>query len=120
MPEKKSRSETLQLLFCRLGRAAQLRQNLLLAKDQIFLVLDLDFRAAVLAKENAVARLYVERNRFALHGLLFRRVWDDDAATDRFLLLDSLHDHSVVQRSQSDCHLELPPLVNLLMKSGRE
>src|SRR5579885_2253155 len=109
MPEKKSRSETLQLLFCCLGRAA------------------------VLAKENAVARLYVERNRFALlalaaaygdhfalHGLLFRRVWDDDAATDRFLLLDSLHDHSVVQRSQSDCHLELPPLVNLLMKSGRE
>src|SRR5579884_3216968 len=103
MPEKKSRSETLQLLFCRLGRAAQLRQNLLLAKDQIFLVLDLDFRAAVLAKENAVARLYVERNRFAL------------------LALAAAHgDHFVVQRSQSDCHLELPPLVNLLMKSGRE
>src|SRR5207245_1103615 len=104
------------------GGAAQLRQNLFLAKDEVLFVFDLDFRTAVLAKEDAVARLDVEWDQFtllalsgtdsddfALHGLLFRGVRDDDATLDRFLLFNTLHDDTVVERGQMHCHLGKPP-----------
>src|SRR6266576_3503432 len=105
-----------------LGRAAQLRQDLLLAKDQVLFIFNLYFRTAVLAKENAVASLDVERDQlallalagadsddFALHGLFFRRVRDDDATLHCFLLFYALHDDAVVERDQMYCHLGQPP-----------
>src|SRR5690348_11727572 len=114
---------------------AELREDFLFAEDQIFLVLDFDFRTAVLAEKNAVARLDVEGNEFALFalagadcddfallGLLFRGVRDDDATLDGFLLLNALHDNAVVERSQIDCHLRkssMNELAGLLVASGR-
>src|SRR2546429_6429513 len=105
-----------------LGRAAQLRQDLLLAKDQVLFIFNIYFRTAVLAKENAVASLDVERDQlallalagansddFALHGLFFRRVRDDDATLHCFLLFYALHDDAVVERDQMYCHLGQPP-----------
>src|SRR5215472_17320587 len=105
-----------------LGRAAQLRQDLLLAKDEVLFIFNLYFRTAVLAKEDTVASLDVERDQlallalagadsddFALHGLFFRRVRDDDATLDRFLLFNAPHDDAVVERGQMYCHLGQPP-----------
>src|ERR1700732_3275059 len=51
--------EILRLGPCRFGSAASLRQDFFLAKDQQLFVFDLDFRAAVLAEEDTVARLDV-------------------------------------------------------------
>src|SRR5512134_3319032 len=69
-------------------------ENVFLAKDQVFLVLDLDLGARVLAEEDPVAGLHVERDLLAvlgdlavarrddlaLLGLFLRGVWNDDAA----------------------------------------
>src|SRR5713226_1314702 len=106
----------------RFRRAAKLRQNLFFAKDEILLVLDLDFRTAVLAEEDAIAGLDVQRDQFALlalasadgndlafHRLLFCGVRDDDATLDAFLLFNALHDDTVVERGQLHCHLGKPP-----------
>src|SRR6266566_2068741 len=46
---------------------------------------------------------------FALHGLFFRRVRDDDATLHCFLLFYALHDDAVVERDQMYCHLGQPP-----------
>src|SRR5260370_41245074 len=103
-------------------RTAQLRQNFFFAKDEIFLVLDLDFRTAVLAEEDTITGLDVQRDQFALlalasadgddfafHRLFFCGVRDDDATLDGFLLFYSLHDDTVGERGQLHCHLEKPP-----------
>src|SRR5437016_3016488 len=110
------------LLPGRFRRAAELRQNFFFAKDEILLVLDFDFRTAVLAEEDTIAGLDVQRDQFALlalastdgddfalHGLFFCGVRDDDATLDAFLLFNALHDDTVVERSQIHCHLEKPP-----------
>src|SRR6266481_7590180 len=82
-----------KLLLCGFCGAAELGQNFLFTQDEVFLAVELNFRAAVFAKQNAITRLYVERDEFALfalagadsdhfafHRLFFRRVRDDDAA----------------------------------------
>ena len=79
-------------------------------------------RAAVLAEQNAVAWFHVERNQFAffalasangddfaLHGLFFCGVGDDDAALDGFLFFNALHDDTVVQRCRFTAIFEKPP-----------
>src|SRR5436853_6421989 len=99
------------LLPGRFRRAAQLRQNFFFAKDEIFLVLDLDFRTTVFAEEDAIAGLDVQRDQFALlalasshgadfalHGLFFCGIRDYDATLDAFFFLNALHDDTVVQR----------------------
>src|SRR3984893_3238176 len=78
-----------------LGCAGQFRQDFIFPKDEVILVVHLDFGAAVLAEQHTVADLDVERdaltlldfarasgNHFALLRLLFRRIRDDDAALD--------------------------------------
>src|SRR5216684_2713451 len=110
------------LLLGRFRRAAQLRKNFFFAKDEILLVLDFDFRTTVLAEEDAISGLDVQRDQFALlalasadgddfalHGLFFCGVRDDDATLDAFLLFNALHDDTVVERGQLHCHLEKPP-----------
>src|SRR5258706_2828731 len=52
--------------FC---RAAELRENFFFAEDQQLFVVNGDFRAAVLAEQNAVAWLDVERDTLALFAL---------------------------------------------------
>src|SRR5262249_25008330 len=88
-------------------------QHVLFPHDQVLLVLYLDLGAGVLAQEDAVASLHVQRDLLALvvHlagsdrddlpllGLLLRRVRNDDAALLHLLLLDSLDENPVVQRT---------------------
>jgi hypothetical protein len=89
----------------------------------VFLVVDLDLGAGVLADQDAVPLLHVQRELLAvlvdlalahgdhlgLHRLLFRGVGDDDAALARLLLLDPLDQNPVVKRtnlhSYSSCQV---------------
>src|SRR5207342_2369873 len=79
----------LELLPGGFGLAADFGQDLFFAKDEELLVVEFDFRAAVLAEEDAVAWFHVERDQFtlfalagadcddfALHGLFFCGVRD--------------------------------------------
>src|ERR1700727_2529591 len=61
-----SGSEKLLFAGSCLRDAANLRQNLFLAKDQIFLFIDLDVVAGIFAEENPIAGLHVERDATAL------------------------------------------------------
>src|SRR6476646_1597438 len=54
------------LLLCCFRSAAQLRQNLFFAKNEVLFVVELDFRAAVFAEQNAVAWLHIKRDQLAL------------------------------------------------------
>src|SRR5215471_2770785 len=116
------------LLRC-LGRTAELRENLFLSEDQQFFAIDFDFAAAVLAEQHAVADVDVEGDalallalartdgdHFALLRFLFCRVRDDDAALDGFLLFNALHDHTVVQRGEIDCHLRKTSIGDLTVR----
>src|SRR5579859_2086412 len=102
-----------------LGCPAELGENFFFAQDQQFFVVDLDFRTAVLAEQNAITRLNVQGNQFALFALsstdgdhfafllfFFGGVGDDDAALDAFLFLNAPHDNAVVERGKIHCHLE--------------
>src|SRR6267378_2619405 len=110
--------------------AAQLRQNFFFAKNEKLFILDFDFGTAVLAEQDTVARLDVERDQlalfalagadgddFAFHRLFFCGVRDDDAAPDAFLLFNAPHDDTVVERGKIHCHLEKPPLGELAVCS---
>src|SRR5574342_299297 len=88
-------------------------EHVLFTQDQVLLVVQLDLGTGVLAEENLVARLHIERDLLALvvhlpvpHrddlallGLLLRGVRDDDAALLDLLLLLTLDENSVVQRT---------------------
>src|SRR5438552_8718767 len=64
------RPATRLLLAARgLCSAAELGQDFFLAQDQQLFVVNLDFRAAVLAEQHAVAGFHIQRNRFALLAL---------------------------------------------------
>src|SRR6266496_2085434 len=98
-------SDQKRLLLCGFCGAAQFGQDFLFAENEVFLTVQLDFRAAVLPEQNTIAGLDVERDQFALHRLFFRRIRDDDAALYGFFFLDTLHDYTVVERGEIDCHL---------------
>src|SRR5690348_10266594 len=91
------------------GCAAQFGENLFFAKNEVLFVVEFDFRAAVLAEQNAVACFHIKRDQlallalasadgdyFTLHGLFFCGVRDDDASLDGFLFFNALHDDTVV------------------------
>src|SRR5580698_5722901 len=110
----------MRLLLARsLRGAGELGKDFFLAQDQQLFVFDLDFRAAVLAEQDAVTRLDVERDQFALFALagadgdyfaflllFFGGVGDDDAALNAFFFFNALHDHAVVERGEIHCHLK--------------
>src|SRR5512137_2893798 len=87
-------------------------EDLFLADDDQLDAVDRHFGAAVLADEDVVALLDGERDGLALIvdpplaglddlgllGLLLGRVRDDDPASLDFLFLESLEEHSVIQR----------------------
>src|SRR5207247_5372870 len=84
-----------------------------LAHDQILLVVDLHLGAGILAEQDLVAGLHVERDLLALVGdlagadgnhpgllgLLLGRVRDDDPALLDLFLLEPLHQKPIVQRT---------------------
>src|SRR6266705_2878387 len=58
-----------RLLLCGFCGAAQFGQDFLFAENEVFLTVQLDFRAAVLPEQNTIAGLDVERDKFALFAL---------------------------------------------------
>jgi hypothetical protein len=105
------------LAGCRLGHPANLRQDFLLAEDQILLVINLDVIAGVFAEQDPVAHLHIERDpsalfdlagsdgyHFALLGLFFSRIGDNDPALRSFFLFQSAYENAVMQRSDIHSH----------------
>src|SRR5213594_5240709 len=88
-------------------------EDVFLAQDEIFLVVDLDLGAGVLAEQDLVGGLHVEGDPLAvvadltspdgdylaLLRLLLGRVRDDDPAPADLLLLEPLDEDAVVQRT---------------------
>src|SRR5581483_4725611 len=88
-------------------------QDFVLAHDEVLLTIELDLLTRVLAEEDQVAGLDVQRDAlavvfrlavaggddFALLRLFLRGVGDDDAANFLLTLLDALDNDAVVQRS---------------------
>src|SRR5438309_10584435 len=93
-------------------------EDVFLAHDEVFLVVDLDLGARILAEQDLGAGLHVEGNllpivadlsrsdgdHLALLRLLLRGVRDDDPASLDLLLLQTFDHDSIVQRT----HLHLP------------
>src|SRR5438128_7736492 len=128
-------SDQKRLLLCGFCGAAQFGQDFLFAENEVFLTVQLDFRAAVLPEQNTIAGLDVERDQFALfalagadsdhfafHRLFFRRIRDDDAA----LTVSFSSIRFTITRSWSGVRLTAifakPPLVSFQVccrKEGR-
>ena len=101
-------------------------EDFFLTHDQQLFAVNLDLGAGVLAKQNAVSGLDVQREDFAFvvrlalaYGddfaflrLVLRGVRNDNAALGRLRLGDALDDDTVVQGGQlrSSCHLLKAPL----------
>src|ERR1017187_9004311 len=97
-------------------------QHFVLAEDQMLFVIDLDLGAGVLADEDPVALLDVQRELLAilvdlaladgddlgLHGLLFGGVGDDDPPLFVLGRLHPLHEDPVIQRSNLHSFLLVP------------
>src|SRR5437868_765913 len=95
---------------CSRARPSDDSENLVLAHNQELFTVDLDFRTAVLAEQDAVAHIHIQRlarsvfpvfaladgDHFALLRFLFGRVRDDDAAANLLTFLDALHDNAVM------------------------
>src|SRR5258708_7080001 len=85
-------------------------ENLVLAHDQQLFAVNLDFRAAVFAKEDPVALLNIQglagsvflvfsfsgRDYFAFLRFFFRAVRDDDAAANLLAFVNALYNHAVM------------------------
>src|SRR5215211_3753718 len=114
-------------------------EDLFLAHDQVFVPFELDLLAGVLAEQDGVAFLDVERrdlavlldltladgDDLALLRLFLCRIGNDDPADLLLALFDSLHDHPIVQGPDSDCglggcHIARTPLKWLLMSGTDE
>src|SRR5262245_32504550 len=89
-------------------------EHVLLAEDELVLALDLDLRAGVLAEQNGVARLDVERPHLAVlehlavayrddlgaERLLLGSVGDDDASPSLVLLFLPLNQQPILKGSK--------------------
>src|SRR5579864_1801090 len=104
----------------RLARAAQNAQDFLFTQDQQLFAFNLDFRAGILAKEDAIAVLDRQGNGLAffvfsstncnddaLLGLFFCSVRDDDAAANRLRLFNATKKNAIMQGSELLCHVLL-------------
>src|SRR5205814_10508666 len=90
-----------------------LSQHLFLTHDEVLVAVNLDFLAGVLAEQDDVARLDVERrdlavlfdfalasgDDLALLGLFLGGIGDDDPADFLFAFFEALNNDAVVQRS---------------------
>src|SRR5262249_20332143 len=89
------------------------RQYVVLAQDQVFLSIQFDLGSGVLSEQNAIAFLAVQLltiasfkllsraggDHFAFLRLLFGGIRNYDAAANLLFFFNSLHDDSVVKRS---------------------
>src|SRR5690554_1349260 len=96
------------------------REDIVLAKDEIFRATDLNLGATVFAEEDLIALLHIEgrhRSVFAdaaifdrldhtLDGLLFGGIGDDDPTFRLELFFQTFDEHSIVQRT--NLHRYLP------------
>ncbi len=97
----------------KLGHRLEDGQHLVFTHDQVLVAVYLDLLARVLAEQDGVAFLHVQRgalavvldlagaggNDFALLRLFLGRVRDDDPADLLLTFLDALDDDAVVERS---------------------
>src|SRR5260370_8335031 len=93
-------------------------QNLVLAHDQEFLVINLDFRAAVLPKQNAIADANIQRLArpvFAIFafadgdnppflGFFLCGVWDDNPPATLIAFLHTPHNPTALQSPITSHH----------------
>src|SRR6185312_6206567 len=93
-------------------------EDLIFAHDHQLFTVNLDFGAAVLPEQNAVAffdikRLsravffvlaFTGRNDFAFLGFFLRGVGNNDASPNLFALFDSPHDYAVMKRGNVSSH----------------
>src|SRR5688572_19368906 len=99
------------------GSALDDAEDVVLAQDEALFAVELGLGSAVLAEEHAVTDLDGEldalavddlagahRDHFALDGLLFGGVGDDDAALGLLFLGDTLDDDAVLQRTDLGSH----------------
>src|SRR5688572_5217431 len=96
---------------CQAGLSGENAQNLILAHDHVFFTFNLDVGSRILAEQDAVAGLHIQRatfailqqfsvadsNHFTLLRLFLRGVQDDDAANPLFTLLNAANQNTVVQ-----------------------
>src|SRR5579859_7861207 len=94
------------------GRLFNDRKDVVRTEDLVFLAVQFDFGAAVLADEHAVAFLDFERDFFAVviglagaqrnddafHGFFLGGIRNDDAALFGFLLFDGFHEETIAER----------------------
>ena len=93
-------------------------ENVVRAEDLVFLAVEFDFRAAVLAGEDAVTLFDFKRNFLsvvvgfagaerhddALGRFFLGGIRDDDAALFGFLLFDCFHENAVAEGFDVQCH----------------
>src|ERR1700682_5338114 len=102
----------LLLAGCRSSDSADLRQDFLLAEDQVFLLIDGDVIGGVFAEQNPVAHLHIKRDTMALFDLagsdshhlallrlFFSRVGDNDSTLRSFFLFQPAYEYAVMKRS---------------------
>ena len=103
------------------GCGVENAEDFVLTHDQVLFAIQLDVAAGVLAEQDAVARLDVERNHFAVFqalafadghdfaflGLFFGRVGNVQAALHLLLLLNPFDHDAVIERT--NLHGNLPP-----------
>src|SRR5271157_927063 len=108
--------------FLVLGGAFQDAKDFFLAHDQEVFAVNLDLGAGVLAKQDAVAFLHIERegfafavglapahrDHFALLRLVLGAVGNDDSATGGFGFFNAPNHDAVVQGSQLCSHSQTP------------
>src|SRR5450432_894081 len=127
-PASSNRISLADMLFSWLPILAELlfddAEDVILAQDEVIDAVDLDLVAAVLAEEDAVALLDVERAQralvvdlavagrddLALGGLLLGRVRDDDPALGLLFLGDAANDDAVVKRTNFHEILQEPAM----------
>src|SRR6266566_4747020 len=92
-------------------------EDVVLAHDEIRLIVDFDFGAAVFRDQHLVAFLYreidfltvvvdfsgAESDHFALLRFFFRSIGNDDPAFFYFLLFNRLHQHPISERFYINC-----------------
>src|ERR1700722_18920200 len=103
-----------------LGLFAENGEEVVLAQDHVLFAVELHFGPRVLAEEDAIALLHVERAELAvlerlavadgddetLDRLLLRGVRDDDPPLGLLFFLGALHDDAVCERT--NLHLDAP------------
>src|SRR5881398_3316536 len=107
------------IVYFSLLRLTDDAEDVVLAHDEIRLIVDFDFGAAVFRDQHLVAFLHreidflavvidfssAESDDFALLRFFFRGIRDDDPAFLYFLLFNRLHQHPISERFYVNCHM---------------